>query len=75
LPFVGVGETQRHAKSELLPTSVKLIEPGSLFLRIGATGFGGAMPMLAVVQGEVVERRRWVGQKVGAGLVGTLLLR
>lgn len=32
----------------------------SLFLKIGATGFGGVMPMLALVQEQVVERKKWL---------------
>lgn len=31
-----------------------------VFLKVGATGFGGAMPMLAMIQAEVVQKRHMV---------------
>jgi chromate transporter len=31
-----------------------------VFLKVGATGFGGAMPMIAMIQGEVVQKHHWV---------------
>ena len=34
-----------------------------MLLKVGATGFGGAMPMLALVHTEYVEKRHWVGQE------------
>ncbi len=34
-----------------------------LFLKVGATGFGGAMAMLAMIHGQVVEKRRWISQE------------
>lgn len=40
--------------------SVSLAELAAVFVKVGATGFGGAMPMLAMIQEELVERRRWV---------------
>ena len=51
--------------TESKPTtaSVGLLDLARLFLKVGATGFGGAMPMLAMIQGEVVEKRRWVSQE------------
>jgi len=30
------------------------------FLVLGSIGFGGAMPMLALIHQEVVERRKWI---------------
>jgi chromate transporter len=44
-------------------TSVGLVDLARVFLKIGATGFGGAMPVLALVQGEVVGKRHWVTQE------------
>jgi len=32
-------------------------------IKVGATGFGGAMPMLALVHMEYVEKRHWVSQE------------
>lgn len=37
-----------------------LLRMALVFLKVGATAFGGAMPMLAVVQSEVLDRRGWV---------------
>lgn len=34
-----------------------------LFLRIGATAFGGHLALLAVVEREVVEKRQWISQQ------------
>lgn len=31
--------------------------------KVGATGFGGAMPMVALVHAEYVQKRRWVSQE------------
>lgn len=42
------------------PTPVRLRELALTFLRIGATGFGGMPALLAMVQEQVVEHRKWV---------------
>ena len=34
-----------------------------LFLRIGATAFGGYLALLAVIEKEVVERRQWIDRR------------
>jgi len=46
-----------------------------LFLRIGATGFGGLMALLALLQEQLVERRKWVsGEEFADGVaIGQLL--
>lgn len=48
---------------ETKTTAPTLWQMALVFLKVGATGFGGAMPMLAMIQGEVVERRRWVSRE------------
>jgi len=55
--------------------SVGLFDLARVFIKVGATGFGGAMPMLAMIQGEVVERRRWVSQEEfgEAAMLGQIL--
>ncbi len=55
--------------------SVGLPELARVFFKVGATGFGGAMPMLAMIQNEVVERRRWVSQEEfgEAAMLGQIL--
>jgi len=40
-----------------------LLQLAIVLLKVGATGFGGAMPMLALVHVEYVEKRRWVSQE------------
>jgi chromate transporter len=35
----------------------------AVLLKVGATGFGGAMPMLALLHTEYVQKRRWVSQE------------
>ena len=43
---------------------------------MGATGFGGAMPMLALLHTEYLEKRRWVSQEEfdEAVMVGQIML-
>jgi chromate transporter len=71
----GIHDTERLAESEPVASSVALSDLARVFLKVGATGFGGAMPMLAMVQGEVVERRRWVSQEEfgEAAMLGQIL--
>ena len=40
-----------------------LLELAKVMLKVGSTGFGGAMPMLALVHTEYVEKRHWVNQE------------
>jgi len=42
---------------------VGLLQLAGVLLKVGATGFGGAMPMLALVHTEYLEKRRWVTQE------------
>lgn len=42
---------------------VGLLQLARVLLKVGATGFGGAMPMLALVHTEYLEKRRWVSQE------------
>ncbi len=46
-----------------------------VFCKVGGTGFGGAMPMLAMIQSEVVAKRHWVNQDLfgEAVLLGQVL--
>ncbi len=37
-----------------------LLQLAGVLLKVGATGFGGAMPMVALVHTEYVEKRHWV---------------
>jgi len=40
-----------------------LLKLAGVLLKVGSTGFGGAMPMLALVYTEYVEKRHWVSQE------------
>ncbi len=51
------------AKSEPMAARRSLWELTRVFVKVGATGFGGAMPMLAMIHAEMVEKRRWVSQE------------
>jgi chromate transporter len=42
---------------------VGLLQLAGVLLKVGATGFGGAMPMLALIHTEYLEKRRWVSQE------------
>ena len=52
-PTEGTGEAPR----------VGLLQLARVLLKVGATGFGGAMPMLALLHTEYLEKRRWVSQE------------
>lgn len=49
----------------------RLLELAALFLRIGATGFGGPAALIAMMQDEVVARRKWLTAERFLDLVGT----
>lgn len=42
---------------------VGLLQLAGVLLKVGATGFGGAMPMLALIHTEYLLKRHWVGQE------------
>lgn len=50
-------------KSEAASAPLGLLPLAGVLLKVGATGFGGAMPMLALVHTEYVQKRRWVSQE------------
>jgi chromate transporter len=43
--------------------TVGLLQMAGVLLKVGATGFGGAMPILALVHMEYVQKRHWVNQE------------
>ena len=49
-----------HILSVGQPPSRRLIEVAALFLRLGVTAFGGPAAHIAMMQDEVVERRKWL---------------
>ncbi|MGE0134888.1 MAG: chromate efflux transporter [Dehalococcoidia bacterium] len=48
----------------------RLAEVARLFLRLGVTAFGGPAAHIAMMQDEVVHRRRWVSQQHFLDLLG-----
>jgi chromate transporter len=50
-------------RGETAAKQVGLRQLAGVLLKVGATGFGGAMPMLALIHTEYLEKRRWVSQE------------
>lgn len=50
--------------------SAKLKEVAALFLKLGIIGFGGPAAHIAMMQHEVVERRKWISEQHFLDLVG-----
>ncbi|HEY5868234.1 MAG TPA: chromate transporter [Candidatus Tectomicrobia bacterium] len=48
------------ARASHPPTGLSLLRLGQIFLRIGATAFGGLGASLALVERELVTRRQWL---------------
>lgn len=51
-----------------------LCELGGLFLRLGATAFGGPVAHIALMEDEVVRRRRWLTREELLDLIGAVNL-
>src|SRR5687768_1865527 len=51
-----------------------LLEIALLFLRLGATAFGGPAAHIALMQEEVVRRRQWVSSEEFLDLLGATQL-
>ena len=49
-------------------------EVGVLFLRLGITAFGGPAAHIAIMEDEVVRRRRWISQEEFLDLLGAVNL-
>ena len=49
----------------------RLWEVASLFLKIGVTGFGGPAVTIAMMEDEVVARRKWLDREYFLDLIGT----
>ncbi|HET9955889.1 MAG TPA: chromate transporter, partial [Polyangiaceae bacterium] len=43
-----------------LPETTSLLELALLFVRLGSTAFGGPAAHIAMMQDEVVTRRKWL---------------
>ncbi|APR86099.1 Chromate transport protein ChrA [Minicystis rosea] len=55
---------------ELPPRSVALRELAALFLRLGTTAFGGPAVHIAMMEDEVVRRRKWMTHEAFLDLYG-----
>jgi len=52
------------------PGGASLLEIGAVFLKIGATAFGGPAAHVAIMRDELVDRRRWVDDQHFLDLLG-----
>ena len=64
----GAGPEERHHAGEEAKTT--LHELALLFLRLGATAFGGPAAHIAMMQDEVVRRRKWLTEERFLDLLG-----
>ena len=56
--------------TESLPTATPLWELATLFLRLGVTAFGGPAAHIALMEDEVVRRRKWLTEAEFLDLLG-----
>src|SRR3990170_3958492 len=54
----------------LQPPRRRLLEVAALFLKLGATAFGGPAAHIAMMRDEVVQRRKWVDDRHFLDLLG-----
>src|SRR5512147_1003580 len=52
----------------------RLIEVALLFLRLGATSFGGPAAYIGLMHHEIVERRKWLDDQAFLDLMGATML-
>jgi chromate transporter len=50
----------RPSSEEVSPSPCTLLELGTQFIRLGCIGFGGPLAHVALLQQELVEKRRWI---------------
>jgi chromate transporter len=55
---------------ETIPLQSRLAEVAALFLRLGATAFGGPAAHIAMMHDEVVKRRKWLSEQAFLDLLG-----
>jgi chromate transporter len=60
LPFRVIAREKRVERSARARGGQALIEVALLFLRLGATAFGGPAAHIVLIERECVERRRWM---------------
>ena len=57
--------------AESVPLKQRLLEVALLFLKLGATGFGGPAVTIAMMEDEAVTRRKWLTREYFLDLIGT----
>src|SRR6202022_2363771 len=63
-------EAGSHADPPTEPRAVRLRQLAWLFLRLGTTAFGGPAAHIAMMEDEVVRRRRWIAREQFLDLLG-----
>jgi chromate transporter len=59
-----------EAQPQAVPRSTRLREVAPLFLKLGFIAFGGPAAHIAMMRGEVVDRRRWITEAEFLDLLG-----
>ncbi|HML40780.1 MAG TPA: chromate efflux transporter [Bellilinea sp.] len=59
-----------HDQSRTAPNWREIAEIFLIFLRLGATAFGGPVAHIAVMQSEFVQRRKWLSKEKFLDLIG-----
>jgi chromate transporter len=65
-------DATRGPDSKLPPLKVRLREIALLFLRLGFTAFGGPAAHIAMIEDEVVRRRRWIDRQHFLDLIAAI---
>ena len=52
------------------PRTVRLLELAALFLKLGAISFGGPAAHIALIEGEIVDKRNWVTRQQFLDMLG-----
>ena len=53
------------------PQSSKLLEIASLFFKLGCFAFGGPAAHIAMMEDEIIEKRKWMTRDYFLDLIGT----
>ena len=63
-----------NSNSFSINTNGRLVELALLFLKMGTTAFGGPAAHIAMMEGEVVRRRKWISKEDFLDLLGAVNL-
>jgi chromate transporter len=63
-------EESRQGSVVPAPNRTSLVKLAALFLRLGLTAFGGPAAHIAMMQEELIERRRWLTKEQFLDLIG-----